>query len=149
MTGLDHRIEALRKLSTAELRLEWQRVWKAPAPRLGHELLRRGIIWKVQEQELGGRSRSCQRELERLARLLERGRPLGLERTAKAGTHLVRQWRGRTYQVEVTEDAYLFQDCRYSSLSQIAQVITGTKWSGPRFFGLAGGTPAEVVGGES
>lgn len=50
MIGLDQKIEALRRLSTPQLRQEWQRVWKDPAPRLGHYLLRRGIAWKLQEQ---------------------------------------------------------------------------------------------------
>jgi hypothetical protein len=149
MSGLEHRIEALRSLSTAQLRQEWQRVWKEPAPRLGHDLLRRGIAWKLQEREQGGLPRPVIRELERLARQLERGKPLGLERVAKPGTRLVRQWRGRTFHVAVMDDGFLFEDRRYSSLSQIAQAITGTKWSGPRFFGLAGGKAAEVVGGES
>jgi hypothetical protein len=145
---LGERIEALRSLDTAKLRQEWQRVWKEPAPRLGHDLLRRGIAWKLQEQEHGGLTRSCTRELERLARQIERGKPLGIERVAKPGTRLVRQWRGRTYHVAVMDEGFLFEDRRFSSLSQIAQVITGTKWSGPRFFGLAGGPAAEVVGGE-
>jgi hypothetical protein len=145
---LGERIEALRGLDTAKLRQEWQRVWKEPAPRLGHDLLRRGIAWKLQEQEHGGLTRSCTRELERLARQIERGKPLGIERVAKPGTRLVRQWRGRTYHVAVMDEGFLFEDRRFSSLSQIAQVITGTKWSGPRFFGLAGGPAAEVVGGE-
>ena len=149
MIALDQRIEALRSLPTAQLRQEWQRIWKKPAPRLGHDLLRRGIAWKLQEQEQGGLARSCIRELERLAGRLERGLPLRLERTAKPGTRLVRQWRGRTFHVAVMDDGYLFEDRRYASLSQIAQVITGTKWSGPRFFGLAGGRAAEVVGDAS
>ena len=148
MSGLDHQIEALRGLSTAELRQEWQRVWKEPAPRLGHDLLRRGIAWKLQEKVEGGLSRGVAKELARLARLAERGRPLGLERVAKPGTRLVRQWRGRTFHVAVMEDGFLFDDQRYTSLSQIAHVITGTKWSGPRFFGLVGGPAAEVVGAE-
>jgi hypothetical protein len=149
MSQLEQQIEALRSLSTAQLRLEWQRVWKEPAPRLGHDLLRRGIAWKLQEREQGGLPRPVLRELERLARLVERGRPLGLERVAKPGTRLVRQWHGRTFHVTVMDDGFLFEDSRYSSLSQIAQLITGTKWSGPRFFGLVGGPAAEVVVGQS
>ena len=148
MSGLDQQIETLRSLSTAQLRQEWERVWKEPAPRLGHDLLRRGIAWKLQEQAYGGLPRGAARELERFARQVERGRPLGLERAAKPGTRLVRQWRGRTFHVAVMDDGFLFDDRRYASLSQIAQVITGTKWSGPRFFGLVGGAAAEVVGGQ-
>jgi hypothetical protein len=148
MSTLAPQIEALKALSTVQLRQEWQRVWKEPAPRLGHDLLRRGIAWKLQEREHDGLPRSCARELERLARQLERGKPLGLERVAKPGTRLVRQWRGRTYHVAVMDDGFLFEDRRYASLSQIARVITGTKWSGPRFFGLTDGSTAEVVGGK-
>jgi hypothetical protein len=124
MSVLDQQIEALRSLGTAALRQEWERVWKEPAPRLGHDLLRRGIAWKLQELMHGGLPRAAARELERFARLVERGRPLGLERVAKPGTRLVRQWRGRTFHVAVMDDGFLYNDCRYASLSQIAQVIT-------------------------
>ncbi len=62
MSGLDQQIEALRSLGTAELRQVWQRVWKEPAPRLGHDLLRRGIAWKLQEQAYGGLPRGATRE---------------------------------------------------------------------------------------
>jgi hypothetical protein len=148
MSGVVEQIEALQGLSTMQLRQEWQRVWKQPAP-LGHDLLRRGIAWKRQERELGGLPRPVICELERLARQLELGKPLGLERVAKPGTRLVRQWRGRTFHVAVMDDGFLFDSRRYASLSQIAQVITGTKWSGARFFGLTSGPAAEVVGGES
>ena len=148
MSGLAQEIEALRSLGTADLRQEWQRVWSEPAPPLGHDLLRRGIAWKLQEQAHGGLPRAAARELERFARLVDRGKPLGLERVAKPGTRLVRQWRGRTFHVAVMDDGFLYDDRRYPSLSQIAQVITGTKWSGPRFFGLVGGPAAEVVGGQ-
>jgi hypothetical protein len=148
MSRLHEEIEALRSLSTAELRQEWQRRLKEPAPRLGHDLLRRGLAWKLQEQELGGLPRPVVRELERFARLVELGRPLGLEPVAKLGTRLVRQWRGQTYHVTVADDGFQFEDQSYSSLSQIAQAITGTKWSGPRFFGLTSGPAAEVIGGE-
>ena len=148
MSSLDQQMEALRTLGTAELRQQWQRVWKETAPRLGHDLLRRGIAWKLQEQAHGGLPRRAARQLERFASLVKRGRPLGLERVAKPGTRLVRQWRGRTFHVTVMDNGFLFDDRRYASLSQIAQVITGTKWSGPRFFGLVGGPTAEVVGGQ-
>ncbi len=56
--------------------------------------------------------------------------------TLKAGTHLVREWNGRTYQVEVTESGFRLDGKDYRSLSSIARKITGTPWSGPRFFGL-------------
>jgi hypothetical protein len=54
----------------------------------------------------------------------------------RAGTVLVREWHGRKHQVSVLNDGFLYHSKRYSSLSQIARVITGTQWSGPLFFGL-------------
>ena len=54
------------------------------------------------------------------------------------GAHLVREWNGRTYRVEVTEEGYVLDRMTYRSLSAVAKRITGTAWSGPRFFGLTG-----------
>lgn len=133
---LDHQIAALATFSSAQLRAEWRRLWKEVAPPLAHDLLRRGIAWRLQEKVHGGLSRSTQKELQRLATQIERGGDLNSERAAKPGTRLVRQWHGRTYHVLVLEDGYIFEDRRYTSLSQIAEAITGTHWSGPRFFGL-------------
>jgi hypothetical protein len=52
------------------------------------------------------------------------------------GTRLIREWNGKRYIVDVTTDGYLMGDERYKSLTAIAYAITGTRWSGPRFFGL-------------
>lgn len=133
---LEQQLAALATLSSAQLRAEWRRVWKEAPPPLAHDLLRRGIAWRLQERLHGGLSRSTQKELVRLAKQIDRGGDLGFERTAKPGTRLVRQWHGRTYHVLVLEDGYIYQDQRYASLTQIAAEITGTHWSGPRFFGL-------------
>lgn len=148
MSEVEKRIRALRSLSTAELLTEWQRVWRRPAPGLGHDLLRRAIAWKLQERAYGGLSRSTVIALNRNARRLE-GRPTpGSKRIAKPGTRLIRQWQGRTYFVSVLSDGFQFDDRRFNSLSQIAKAITGTTWSGPRFFGLVGTRPAEVNDGK-
>lgn len=143
MERLEERLAALAGVSSVELRAEWSKVWREPPPPLGHDLLRRGIAWKLQEREYGGLPRKTVRELDRLARLVEQGKPLGFERTAKPGTRLVRQWRGKTYHVLVLDDGYLFEDRCYPSLSRIAAAITGAKWSGPRFFGLTGKEASE------
>ena len=60
----------------------------------------------------------------------------------------MREWRGRTCQVLVLADGYRFEDKHYASLSQIACEVTGTKWSGPRFFGLRQRSRGEGRGGE-
>jgi len=54
----------------------------------------------------------------------------------KPGTTLLREWGGQTYRVIVVEDGFIFRDQRFASLSEVAREITGTRWSGPRFFGL-------------
>ncbi len=61
------------------------------------------------------------------------GAPAG---SVSPGTHLVREWNGRTYQVEVIDNSYRFDGKTYPSLTAITKRITGTHWSGPRFFGL-------------
>jgi hypothetical protein len=58
--------------------------------------------------------------------------------TLAAGTRLVREWNGRTISVDVVGDGFVWNDVRYRSLSEIARTVTGTRWSGPRFFGIAG-----------
>ncbi len=58
--------------------------------------------------------------------------------TLRAGTRLVREWNGRTISVEVVDDHFVWNDAPYRSLSEIARAVTGTRWSGPRFFGIVG-----------
>jgi hypothetical protein len=62
----------------------------------------------------------------------------------KAGTRLIRDWRGQAHRVTVLENGYEYAGKRYSSLSQIARLITGTRWSGPLFFGLKGNHAKEL-----
>ena len=66
-------------------------------------------------------------------------RPSSLRQvTLATGTRLVREWNGRTISVDVVGDGFVWNDVRYRSLSEIARTVTGTRWSGPRFFGIAG-----------
>jgi hypothetical protein len=58
--------------------------------------------------------------------------------TLTTGTRLVREWNGRTISVEVVDDHFVWNDAPYRSLSEIARAVTGTRWSGPRFFGIVG-----------
>ena len=64
----------------------------------------------------------------------------------KPGARLIREWRGRTHNVTVTEDGFEYAGTSYSSLSRIARMITGAKWSGPRFFGLNRRSPDPAIG---
>lgn len=98
--------------------------------------MRRAIAHDIQERVHGGLAPNVARELDRIAKRLARDGTCGADRTLKPGTRLVREWHGRTHHVLVLDQGFQFEDRAYRSLSQIAQAITGAKWSGPRFFGL-------------
>ena len=134
------RVAELQAMPLPELRAEWQRHHPGMImPRgLPRDLLVRSIAYVLQAREGGDLPTAVVRRLEKLAGQLARSGALDMERevSLKPGTKLVRDWRGRTIRVLVTDDGYLLDDKRYASLSHIARTITGTAWSGPRFFGL-------------
>ena len=105
-------------------------------PRLRAETLRRLLAYEVQARALGGLSARERRAFRSIA--TGRSSSSAGAASASPGTHLVREWNGRTYRVEVTEEGYVLDGTTYRSLSAVAKRITGTAWSGPRFFGLTG-----------
>ena len=132
-------LDRLLTLTSAQLRHEWQRLYRTNPPRrLSRDLLRRAVGYKVQEQAYGGLSQATRRQLKTLARAMAQDGEIALKvaPAQKPGARLVRQWRGETHYVLVLDDGFLYQDQRYRSLTAIAHVITGAHWSGPRFFGL-------------
>lgn len=145
MSRLDDKLAALATLSGLQLRAEWQRLHKAPAPRISLDLLARGVAWQLQERALGGLAPSASRELKRLSAnsAISGGSsaiiPAPVQTSAadlRPGTTLMRTWGDRNWSVLITEDGLVFEGRRYDSLSKIAREITGAHWSGPRFFGL-------------
>ena len=139
MASIGEKLNALAILSLAQLRGEWLQRFKTPAPSaVGHRLLALGIAYRLQEKQYGGLTAMQTRELDRLGRGQgeARNRADSPVIIIKPGTLLVREWRGKTYHVERSNDGYRYDDRHYGSLSTIAQEITGAKWSGPRFFGL-------------
>lgn len=146
MAGIDEQLAVLATMSPAQLRAEWLRLHKVPAPKTTPDLLMRGIAYRLQERAHGGLPNATLREIERLARQFARTGSVSAagDTRIKPGTRLVRDWGDTSHHVVVLEQGFLYQERRYTSLSQIAHDITGAKWSGPRFFGLtsrkAGGT---------
>lgn len=130
------RINVMRK---AELRTLWREMFKSDPPKaFGPDLLRRSLAYKIQERALGGLSPRAKSVLAEAIRQINR-RPsarIELPRRIKSGAVLIREWKGTIYRVTVVEDRFLYDGKIYSSLSEIALLITGTKWIGPRFFGL-------------
>jgi hypothetical protein len=92
----------------------------------------------MQELVYGGLSKATQRRFIALTKELQTKGSIVSDPgpRARPGARLVRDWRGRTHTVVVTEDGFEYAGKTYSSLSKIAQAITGAHWSGPRFFGL-------------
>jgi Protein of unknown function (DUF2924) len=124
--------------STQELRLVWRQLHRAGPPvGLSRDLLIRALAYDLQERTHGGASAALRRRLHSLAEAPEKG-ALAVDRgiVLKAGTTLVRQWRGHTHTVLVQKDGFEHEGQRYRSLTVIAERITGAHWSGPRFFGL-------------
>ena len=113
----------------------WKTWFGCEAPRyLSAVFMRKALAHEDQCRVLGGLSAADVRALRSIAggkRSVVRGAPV-----LSAGAHLVREWNGRTYQVEVTKSGYLMDGKSYRSLTAIARRITGANWSGPRFFGL-------------
>ncbi len=95
-------------------------------------LLARGIAYEMQVRQIGGLTPSERKALGALAR----GRSNPSPRLLKVGTRLYRSWRGITQEILVLESGYSWRGKSYASLSEVARAITGTRWSGPRFFGL-------------
>ena len=142
--GQSGRIEVERQIaelidrSTRDLRAAWRELHRTGPPQgLSRDLLIRALAHRLQEQTHGRTSRAQQRRLQTLARELEKGSgssdPGSMLRT---GTTLVRQWRGHTHTVLVRENGFEYEGQPYPSLTVVAERITGSHWSGPRFFGL-------------
>ena len=146
MAALQGRIAALGAIQLPTLRDEWWRLYQTPPPRrLSRDLLIRGIAYKLQENAHGGLSKATQRRLRTLAKTFaQTGRVApGRGPRLRPGARLVRQWRGRTYVVTVTETGFEYTGKQYRSLSSIARRITGAHCSGPRFFGVQGAPRAK------
>ena len=143
----DRTKEALARLPVLpleDLRAEWRRLYGAQAPRrISRDLLIRAVAHRIQERAFGELRPELQRRLRQIARdVKERGEvaiaPLP---RLKPGTRLLRDWRGRSHDVLVLDDGFSWQQGRYRSLSEIARAITGTRWSGPVFFGVKPKSP--------
>ena len=136
---VDGEIARLVDRSTPELRHAWLRLYHTgPPPGLSRDLIIRGLADKLQQRAHGGPSRALQRRLRILAVEFEKGAgSFEAGGVLKTGASLVRRWRGHTHTVLVGEDGFEYDGQRYRSLTVIAERITGTHWSGPRFFGMS------------
>ena len=131
-------LAALDDLSLNELKERWSDLFgSAPPSGMSRNILVRAIAYRIQERALGGLDRSTRRRLDRAAADLAAGRiPAALAPKIKPGTRLLREWQGKVHEVIVLEKGIEYRGKPWPSLSAVAREITGTRWSGPRFFGL-------------
>lgn len=126
-------LDELHKLSSTELRRLYREVLQEIAPaKASSDFLRGNIAWHLQARTHGRDTFAWHRKLRKF---LE-GTSTTPTPAFKPGTRLVREWRGEVHEVTVLASGYQWRGTHYRSLSRIATEITGTRWSGPRFFGL-------------
>ena len=141
-TEADNEIEAeikrIQSMTIAELRaLRRAKLNSEPPEAFGPDLLRRSIVQKLQEDAYGQLDRKTARLLNQLmAQSARADGKIVVSRRIKPGAILVREWKGKNHRIMVLENGFAFEGKPYDSLSEIARRITGTRWNGPRFFGL-------------
>lgn len=133
------RLSSLPTLEKAGLRRLWLELFDAPpTPKLRRDFMIPILAYRLQEQTFGTLSAATRRRLDQLAFKFGTNPKSTLKPRPhlRPGTRLVRQWANRVHVVNVESSGYEYQGTRYQSLSQIARLITGTRWSGPLFFGI-------------
>jgi len=130
-------IAAIETMPLADLQTAWERYFGSASPSLSPDLLRRGLAYRLQEKKLG---RLDRRTAAGLAKYGSENIPvtpmLSTGPKLSTGTRLIRDWHGVGHSVIVLDDGFEYEGKNWKSLTAIARHITGTKWSGPRFFGL-------------
>jgi Protein of unknown function (DUF2924) len=138
VSELEDEIARVRDLDLSALRARWRSVFRRKAPdHLPRHLLYRMIAYRLQAECLGDLDRDTQRFLDMVAAGTGGNKLPGHRRHAlQPGTVLVREWDGKSQRVMVLEKGFTWNGTTYRSLTEVAFAITGTRWSGPRFFGL-------------
>jgi hypothetical protein len=139
---LEDEIAHLRDLDLSGLRARWRSVFRRKAPQhLPRQMLYRMIAYRLQAERLGDLDRDTQRFLDRVATGTRDGDELQAishpsRHGLQPGTILVREWDGKSQRVLVLDKGFSWNGTTYRSLTELAFAMTGTRWSGPRFFGL-------------
>ncbi len=149
--SFDQQLAELSTLDLQDLRVRWRKLLRTQPPQLSRPLLLRLLAYRLQAGAYGDLNRETVRYLNRIARerarrQTEQGRqnakapppipPVPTSNRLKPGTLLAPEFNGIMYRVTVTHEGFVWQGSSYSSLSEIARLITGTRWNGSRFFGL-------------
>lgn len=160
---LTQQLAELRTLDLQDLRVRWRKLLRTQPPDLSRPLLLRLLAYRLQARVYGDLDRETVRYLNRVARewarrKTEQGQatkapppipPVSVSNRLKPGTLLAREFNGSMHRVTITQDGFAWQGNTFGSLSEIARLITGTRWNGPRFFGLRDKVERGPAGGEN
>ncbi|MEW8315477.1 MAG: DUF2924 domain-containing protein [Candidatus Thiodiazotropha endolucinida] len=131
------KVAVLPTLKNDDIKNLWQELFDEPAPRKKRDYLIPRLAWRIQELAYGGLTDEAQDRINRLMRSKEPIKPSSNRiRRPDVGTKLIREYQGVEHHVTVVRNGFEYQNRTYRSLSHIAREITGTRWSGPLFFGL-------------
>jgi len=143
-------IDELDRMSMADLRDRWKVLFGTDGGRFGRGYLIRRLAYRIQELAFGGLSREARRALKNIAdgKAVQQDLPARRRQQVglTTGTRLLREWHGQRHEVVVKEDGFLYDGKTYRSLTAVARAITGTAWSGNRFFGLIDNSPSRRKG---
>jgi hypothetical protein len=133
-------LEELDNLPLPELRKRWQETFGSPPlPAFRSDYLVRVMAYRIQEQAFGSLTKVAARKLQQAIKDFDRGikpKLTARNNVLRPGSKLLRDWQGYTHEVTVISGGFVYRDKTYHSLSEVARLITGTRWSGPLFFGL-------------
>lgn len=133
----DRLIARLHGLKLNELRELWREQLGGKAPPIrSPDFIRRLLAWRLQERRFGGLDQHTAKKLGDLGRAYAKNASHLPSPNLKPGTVLGRRWKGIRHDVTVTREGFLYDGDNFASLSEVARHITGTRWNGPRFFGL-------------
>lgn len=131
VASLDHLLQDIADMSRTELQDRWAKLTGRPAPKVSIAMLRLALGYELQARTKSGLSRAARQQLDRSGSARPHAMPLA------PGLRLVREWQGTVHVVTVDDTGAIhWNGQRWKSLSEVARAITGTRWSGPAFFGL-------------
>ena len=131
MAGLEDQLAELDTMAKGDLRDRWAKLTGRPVPQVSAKLLRLALAYELQAKALGGLSRKTRQRLDQIAAAKTETKDV------RPGMRLAREFGGKVHVVTISDAGeILWNEREWHSLSEVARVITGTRWSGPAFFGL-------------
>ena len=130
ISDIESGAQKLEDLDLEGLRRFWRNHYGSPPRIRSLELFRLNLAWRLQAEAMGGLDRESRRHLRRRGSVRAEGLEFGV------GAKLRRDWQGKTVEVIVAEEGFHWNGKSYRSLSGVATAIAGSRWNGPRFFGL-------------